>query len=217
MSCAGRGRSDPSIRSACGPRDHARVPLALLGGARCAGGITPAADDCDCRAGLPLRPANGARSRLPSARRFLLDGPGRATCCHSPFSLPAFSAAASNGAAIATACRPTIRWPIMVRSNRDADFVPSGALVRRFRWRRRIALSGAARNPLVLVPDLARAAGGTWSRAASSSMRRRIGIKLAASRGQRARLRSRGAAHLGAVIFLRHRHHRGAQSGQTRH
>jgi ceramide glucosyltransferase len=38
--------------------------------------------------------------------------------------------------------------------------VPSSAFLRRFRWRRRIALSGQARDQVVLVPDLAGSAGG---------------------------------------------------------
>jgi len=37
--------------------------------------------------------------------------------------------------------------------------VPSSAFLRRFRWRRRIALSGQARDQVVLVPDLVGAAG----------------------------------------------------------
>ena len=40
--------------------------------------------------------------------------------------------------------------------------------------------------------------------------------KLAADRGERARLRSRRAAHLGAVIRLRRRDHQGAQGSQPR-
>jgi ceramide glucosyltransferase len=38
--------------------------------------------------------------------------------------------------------------------------VPSSAFLRRFRWRRRIALSGQARDQVVLVSDLAGSAGG---------------------------------------------------------
>src|SRR5690348_4250007 len=41
----------------------------------------------------------------------------------------------------------------------DENVVPAAAFVRGFRRRRWLALSGAARNPLVLVSNLARAAG----------------------------------------------------------
>jgi hypothetical protein len=43
----------------------------------------------------------------------------------------------------------------MVRRNPDAHIVSASALVRGFRRRGRLALSGAARDPLILVSDLA--------------------------------------------------------------
>jgi ceramide glucosyltransferase len=44
-------------------------------------------------------------------------------------------------------------------TQRDEDAFPTTAIVRRLRRRRRVALSGAARDPVVLVSDVARPAG----------------------------------------------------------
>src|SRR5215472_4785881 len=79
--------------------------------------------------------------------------------CRLSYLLQAFAAAVSNGAAVAMAWEPTTRWLVTVRRNRDAHIVSASAFVRGLRRRSRLALSGAPRNPLVLVSDLAGAAG----------------------------------------------------------
>ena len=123
--------------------------------------------------GLPRGAADGTRSRLPFASRFLLAGDRCATCCRLRFLSRASSAGASNGAAIATASRPTTRLLITVRSKRDAYIVPSGAFVRRLRRRSRRALPDEARGEVVLVSDLAGAGRRHGRRVPRSSTRRR--------------------------------------------
>src|SRR5271157_4878545 len=54
--------------------------------------------------------------------------------------------------------------PDGIEKRHDEDAVSAASLVRRLRWRRRFALPGAARNPQLLVSDLAGAAGGTGAR-----------------------------------------------------
>src|SRR6516225_6120169 len=100
--------------------------------------------------------------------------------------------------------QPTIRWLTTVRGRLNAHTIPSSALVRRVRWRSRLALSGAARGPLVLVSDMARPAGGP--RREQQTHRRAIAPHQVPAGGRGgARLRPRRAAHVGAVVFLRYR------------
>ena len=93
-------------------------------------------------------------------------------------------------------------------------FVSAGSFLRRFRRRRRLALPGAARNPLLLVSDLARP--GRGGRAGQQADRRRAASAHARRcRARGAALRSRGAAHLDAVLRLRCPRRRSAQGGQS--
>ena len=109
-------------------------------------------------------------------------------------------------------------WPHVSRSEtrpNDEDPLPAPALLRRLRRRRRLALSGKAGDPLLLVPDLARPAGGT---------RRRQQVDRCAAGAAQARqmccrwrgFRARGAAYLDAVLRLRHPGRRGAEGRRTR-
>ena len=101
------------------------------------------------------------------------------------------------------ACGPTTGWLITARSKRDADIISSGPVFRRLRRRRRLALSGAARNrsfwyPTWLAQPAALVEGSRLVDAPPHGKARR-------SDGERAGLRPRGAAHLDTVVRLRRR------------
>src|SRR4029077_14581550 len=78
-----------------------------------------------------------------------------ATYCRSSYLSRAFLVDASNGADTVMGSRPTTRWLTTVREKRDAFTVPSSALVRGLRWRRRRTLPDETRGEVVLVPNLA--------------------------------------------------------------
>src|SRR5439155_14714406 len=113
-----------------------------------------------------------------------------ATRCPSPCSLPVFSAEECSGGTSfseshrVAACQSTETRPD------DEDLVPAPALFRWVRRRRRLPLSSQARDPLLLVPDLACPAGCTRPRqhagrcAAGAAQTRR---RAAAGRRLRAR------------------------------
>ena len=95
----------------------------------------------------------------------------------------------------------------------DEDPVSAPAVIRRFRRRRGLALSGAARDPLVLVSDLAGAAGGAG--AGQQADRRPAGAAAARRRPAAGRrLRAGRAAHLDPVLRLRREGRRGAEGRQ---
>src|SRR5262245_21232457 len=101
------------------------------------------------------------------------------------------------------------------RDQHDEDAFPAGAVVRRLRWRRRGALPDEPRGALVLVPDLAGAAG----RPGRGLEADRCAAAPAQVRGRRARghePRPGGDAYLDAVVRLRRAHRRGAQGTQAR-
>src|SRR5579885_1852882 len=77
----------------------------------------------------------------------------------SEFLWPAFAAAACHGAIMRSGSMPAAVSASKGISRYDEDPVSPPAIVRRVRWRGRLALSGQARNSLVLVSDLAGAAG----------------------------------------------------------
>ena len=97
----------------------------------------------------------------------------------------------------------------------DAYAFPAGTLVRRVRRRRRVALSGAARDSLVLVSDLAGPAGGAGRR---QQARRRAAARPQARRcrAHGTRLRPGGPAHVSSFLRLGHQGCRGHEVGQPR-
>ena len=110
----------------------------------------------------------------------------RATCLHSQSMSQAFSSTSSAGAAIAIGSAPTERCYRREIRKHDAHPVPAGTVVRRIRRRRGLALPGAARDPLVLVSDVACAAG--------SAGRGQQARRCAAARPEARRHRSRPRA-----------------------
>src|SRR5215471_3727427 len=97
----------------------------------------------------------------------------------------------------------------------DEDPVLASAILRGFRRRSGVALSGAARDPLVLVSDLARPAGGAPTR---EQAHRCAGgwYPDRASAAARARLRPRRDAHLDAVLLGGRQDGGGAQGREPR-
>jgi hypothetical protein len=75
----------------------------------------------------------------------------------------------------------------------------AGPVVRRLRRRRRVALPGEARDPLVLVSDLARAAGGARARQPLLDAPA-DGLSVEASLDDRAAIRPRHHPHEHALV-----------------
>ena len=97
----------------------------------------------------------------------------------------------------------------------DEDAVSAPAVIRRFRRRRGLALSGEARDPILLVSDLAGAARRAGAR--QQADRRPAGAAAARRRpAARRRLRAGGDAHLDPVLRLRRQGRRGAEGRQSR-
>ena len=198
-SCAGR-----APRGAMAPAGFAGSVVTHTGGARRAGAALVCefgSAACTVSLGsLLLRWAIGGgdralRSALPRARPWLL--PVRDVLSFAVF--------------LASFCGRNVLWrdqsfrvepsgrmtPSKGTSRYDEDPVPAPAVVRRLRRRRGLALSGEARDPLVLVSDLAGPAGGAGSR--QQADRRAAGAARARRRSAAGRrLRARRDAHLDA-------------------
>src|SRR4051812_14184406 len=84
--------------------------------------------------------------------------------CPSPYFWVASADAAYCGGISCSGSSRAGGLPLGETSRYDEDPVFAAAVFRRFRRRRRFALSGEAGDPLVLVPDLAGAAGGAGAR-----------------------------------------------------
>src|SRR5581483_8682761 len=133
---------------------------------------------------------------------------------HSEFSWRAFSAAPSTGAAIVIAFSPMAgSFRKARRCSHDAYLVFAGSVLRRFRRRCGLALPGAARNPLVLVSDLACAGRGRGARIETD---RRHPAQDATAGNSRAgeKFRSGRAAHLDAVVFVGRQDDREAEGSE---
>ena len=139
-----------------------------------------------------------------------------ATLCRSPYFSVASAAATSRWRRAAASRRGrTGRCASKRTRPHDEDAVSAPAVLRRFRRRGGFALSGAARDPVVLVSDLAGAARRAG--AGQPADRRPAGAAQARRRpAARRRLRAGRDAHLDPVLRLRREGRRGAEGRQSR-